>query len=223
MISKDFYEREDRRFCCTPELIENYDKAIADTTKTWICHHKLEEFYTHKELIEMGKYYNVAPEELVFVENKKEHYKWPHKGVKNAAEKNKGREAWNKGLETHWWTNGKENTQSVECPGEGWVQGRTITYSKETLEKMRKAKEGTKSSFKGHKHSEETKKKISENVKKSGCKRGPAFKIYWVEGDRIFRSMRDCARFFEVSRSMISKVVNGQLPTVRGYHIKKIV
>lgn len=22
--------------------IENYDKAIADTTQTWICHHRLE-------------------------------------------------------------------------------------------------------------------------------------------------------------------------------------
>lgn len=29
-------------FCRRPELIENYDKAIADTTQTWDCHHRLE-------------------------------------------------------------------------------------------------------------------------------------------------------------------------------------
>ena len=70
----------------TPELIENYDLAIADKEKVWICHHRKEEFYTSKELIEMGMYYNVSPEDLVFCRNAKEHHKYPHKGEKKSEE-----------------------------------------------------------------------------------------------------------------------------------------
>ena len=38
-------------FCRHPELIENYDKAIADKTQTWECHHRMEAVYTRNELI----------------------------------------------------------------------------------------------------------------------------------------------------------------------------
>ena len=41
MLKKDGTPYQDC-FCRTPELIENYDKAIADTTQTWDCHHRLE-------------------------------------------------------------------------------------------------------------------------------------------------------------------------------------
>lgn len=68
-------------FCVNPELIENYDKAIADKEHIWICHHKLEAFYTAEELRELGRYYNVPARELVFVKNQKEHFIWPHKGL----------------------------------------------------------------------------------------------------------------------------------------------
>ena len=27
-----------------------------------------------------------------------------------------------------WWNNGHQNTRSLECPGEGWVQGRLVTW-----------------------------------------------------------------------------------------------
>lgn len=71
-------------FCEHPELIENYDKAIADTTQTWECHHRLE---THnsdgerrlvdihpEELIALDMYFNRPPEELIFL-TAKEHYR----------------------------------------------------------------------------------------------------------------------------------------------------
>ncbi len=77
-------------FCTKPELIENYDKAIADKERTWICHHKKEEFYTMQELKDLGMYYNVPPEDLVFVKDHKEHYSWPHKGYEKVSEANKG-------------------------------------------------------------------------------------------------------------------------------------
>ena len=60
--------------CRHPELIENYEKAIADTTQTWEVHHRREEFYSCKELIERGEYYDVSPEELIFL-TKSEHNK----------------------------------------------------------------------------------------------------------------------------------------------------
>ena len=54
-------------YCRNPELIENYDKAIADTTQTWTVHHRKEEFYSQKELKERGEYYDVPPEDLIFL------------------------------------------------------------------------------------------------------------------------------------------------------------
>lgn len=73
-------------FCRSPELIENYDKAMADTEMMWVCHHRFE---THDsegnerlveilpdELKPLGMYYDRPPEELIFMtqsEHKKLH------------------------------------------------------------------------------------------------------------------------------------------------------
>lgn len=39
MISENYV----KRYCCEDiSKIENYDKAIADTTQVWECHHKME-------------------------------------------------------------------------------------------------------------------------------------------------------------------------------------
>ena len=61
-------------YCRHPELIENYEKAIADKTQVWDVHHRKEEFYSYKELIERGEYYDVPPSELIFLTHK-EHRK----------------------------------------------------------------------------------------------------------------------------------------------------
>lgn len=90
MISKKFNSNSRYCYCMTPELIENYDLAIADKEKVWICHHRKEEFYTSKELVEMNMYFNVSPDDLVFCRNEKEHHKYPHKGVEIATECHKG-------------------------------------------------------------------------------------------------------------------------------------
>lgn len=60
-------EPNSKCFCRHPELIENYDKAVADNTQTWDCHHRKEELYSQKELIERGEYYDVQPEDLIFL------------------------------------------------------------------------------------------------------------------------------------------------------------
>lgn len=73
-IIKQNGEPSSRCYCRNPELIENYDKAVADTTQTWEVHHRKEEIYSQKELIERGEYYDVSPEELIFL-TKEEHHK----------------------------------------------------------------------------------------------------------------------------------------------------
>ena len=59
------------KLCTNYKQIENYEKAIADTTQMWHCHHRLEihEDYTNsvKDLKMMNLYYNRPPEELIFL------------------------------------------------------------------------------------------------------------------------------------------------------------
>lgn len=55
-------------------LINNYYKAIADTTQTWDCHHINELTFTKQQLKKMNMYYNRPASELVFL-TKSEHRK----------------------------------------------------------------------------------------------------------------------------------------------------
>ena len=66
-------------FCRHPELIENYDKAIADTTQVWECHHRMEAIYTREELIKYKLYYDREPHQLIFL-TRAEHNTLHHKG-----------------------------------------------------------------------------------------------------------------------------------------------
>ncbi len=82
--------------CTTPELIENYEQAVADTTQVWECHHRLQTHtsdgerrlvdITAKELKALDMYYNRPAEELIFL-TKEEHGSLHHKG----------KTPWNKG------------------------------------------------------------------------------------------------------------------------------
>lgn len=94
-------------FCRTPELIENYDLAIADDTQIWDCHHKNELTYTKQELIELGLYYDCSPDELIFL-TREMHNDVHHRGTKHSSStkskmsksmkgKNIGHVPWNKG------------------------------------------------------------------------------------------------------------------------------
>ena len=75
MIRKDY--KRFKKYCCEDiSLIENYDKAVNDTTQTWCCHHKLEIELLKKpsELIEMGLYFDRPASELIFL-TRSEHIK----------------------------------------------------------------------------------------------------------------------------------------------------
>jgi hypothetical protein len=70
--------------------IENYDKAVADNTQIWPCHHRdevkvlpsgIEVRRSREELKENGRYYNCPANELIFL-TKEEHNRLHHKGNK---------------------------------------------------------------------------------------------------------------------------------------------
>lgn len=56
-----------KKYCKTPELIENFYEAQKENFKGWVLHHKLEQMFTSKELIMMNIYYDCKPGELIFL------------------------------------------------------------------------------------------------------------------------------------------------------------
>ena len=70
-----------KTYCCEDlSLIENYDKAIADTTQTWECHHILGEQYCSQYLKENCLYENRPACEFRFM-TKSDHRSLHTKGV----------------------------------------------------------------------------------------------------------------------------------------------
>ena len=141
-----------KRFCKDEvSLIENYDKAIADTTQTWECHHRDEirilpsgmvAHRTSEELKENGRYFGCPANELIFLtrsEHKRLH------GIYQSEEK-KAR-----------ISNSMKGRPSSQ-------KGRTASI--ETRAKMSASHLGEKNGFYGKKHTEETRKKISEARKR---------------------------------------------------------
>ena len=56
-----------KKYCEDYTKIENYEKAIADKTQTWDCHHRMEAVYTGAELKKYGLYYDREPHQLIFL------------------------------------------------------------------------------------------------------------------------------------------------------------
>ena len=115
-------------------LIENYDKAIADDTQTWHCHHRRETIFSKSDLIEIGEYYNRPACELIFL-TPLEHIRLHHLGKHLSAETHQ------KMSEAHKGKN----------------------HSDETRQKMSEAHKGKPSGMKDKHHSAETCKKIAVN------------------------------------------------------------
>ena len=149
MISKEHFNPNNkwRCYCMTPELIENYDLAIADKEKVWICHHRKEEFYTSKELVEMGMYFNIPPEDLVFCRSEKEHHKYPHKGDEIVAECHRG----------------KKHSEETKIKISESHKGKSSPRKGKHLSEEHK--KNISESSKGKKMSEEAKKKMAEAKK----------------------------------------------------------
>lgn len=137
-----------RSYCSEDiSLIENYDKAIADTTQIWHCHHRreIDENKSTKELVDEGLYYKRPAYELIFL-TPSEHRSLHMKGEKNPFFKKQ---------------------HSIETREKLSVMRRGKKLSAETREKMSEAQKGGKNHFFGKQHSDETKDKIRNAIK--GC------------------------------------------------------
>lgn len=98
-------EKIARKYCKEDlSKIKNYDKAIADKTRTWDCHHMTETWWncTRKELIENDCYYNRKACELIFL-TRSEHIRLHNMNMSDDARKKmseamKGRTSPRKGV-----------------------------------------------------------------------------------------------------------------------------
>lgn len=150
-------------FCENYKSIENYDKAIADDSQTWICHHRLE---THNsdgkprmaalssaELKALDMYFNRPPEELIFVtksEHAKIHGKYATWFIKKGADNYFAQHRF-VGSSNHMY--GKHHTDETRKNiSESLKQNKTIT-------------EGT---FTGKHHTEEARRKMRDARKARG-------------------------------------------------------
>ena len=134
-------ERTIKKFCKDDiSLIENYDKAIADTTQVWQCHHRRETIYSRSELKEIGEYYNRPACELIFL-TKSEHMRLHNLGKHHSEESRKKM---------------SESRKGEKC----YIFGKH--HLEETRKKISEKLKGEKCYIFGKHRSEETRKKIGE-------------------------------------------------------------
>lgn len=150
-------EKQAKKFCKEDiSKIKNYDKAIADTTQTWHCHHMTETWWhcTRKELIENECYYNRKACELIFLTSE-EHKRLHMKGVTLSDETRRKMSESQKGHTVN------EDTRKKMSEAH---KGHTV--NEETRKKMSESRKGENHPLYGKKHSEETRKKMSEAAKR---------------------------------------------------------
>ena len=138
-------------------LIENYDKAIADDTQTWECHHRRETIYSAKELIEIGEYYNRPACELIFL-TKSEHTRLHHLGKHHSAETRHKISESNSGEKNPLF--GKHHSAEARKKMSESKKGKH--RSEETRKKISEANNGENHPLFGKHHSAETRNKMSE-------------------------------------------------------------
>ena len=143
MISESY-----KKYCCEdPSLIENYDRAIADTAQTWEIHHRGEILpcgrFSRDDLKKFGLYYKRPAAELIFL-TPSEHQRLHLKGVPLS-------EATKKAI-----SDGLKGVQKRE------THKKALSYALKGHSVSEATKKAISKALKGHSVSEATKKAISK-------------------------------------------------------------
>ena len=154
-----------KKFCKDDiSLIENYDKAIADTTKVWDCHHRRETIFSKSDLIEIGEYYNRPACELIFLtptDHQRLHNLGKPSGMKGKHHSEESRKKMSESMK------GENNPRFGKH------------HSAEARKKISDALSGENNPMFGKHHSAEARKKMSE------LKKG---KTPWVKDTRWYNN-----------------------------------
>ena len=118
--------------------IKNYDKAIADTTQVWHCHHMTETWWncTAKDLIKNECYYNRKACELIFLTSK-EHNRLHNIGKKLSEETRKKCSTVKKGKNHPLYSKHHSDAAKIKMSkahkGKTWklIDGKRVWISKE--------------------------------------------------------------------------------------------
>ena len=150
--------------------IENYEKAMSDTSQTWQCHHRTEIWWncTRQDLIENECYYHRKACELIFL-TPAEHRRLHNMHMSESTRK--------KISET------KKGQPGIWKGKVGPMKGKH--HSEETKKKMSKAQKGENHHNFGKHASEETRKKMSKAQK---GRTSPVKDMTWklIDGKRVY-------------------------------------
>ena len=118
-------------------LIENYDKAIADKSLVWHCHHRRETIYSRSGLKEIGEYYNRPACELIFL-TQLEHMRLHNLGKHLSEETRKKLSEANKGKPSGM--NGKHHSAEARKKLSEAHKGKSLSV--DTRKKLSEAQKG---------------------------------------------------------------------------------
>ena len=165
-------EKQAKKYCKEDiSKIKNYDKAIADKTQTWHCHHMTETWWhcSKQDLIENECYYGRKACELIFL-TPEEHMRLHMQNISD--ETRKKISATLKGVTLSDETrkkmseSKKGHTVNEDTRKKMSEAHKGHTVNEETRKKMSESRKGENHPMYGKKHSEETRKKMSEAAKR---------------------------------------------------------
>ena len=151
-------EKVVRKYCKEDiSKIKNYDKAIADTTQVWHCHHMTETWWhcSKQDLIENECYYNRKACELIFL-TPEEH---KHLHAQNISDET--RKKISESMKGRTFSDETRKKLSEALKGK-----KHKPFTEEHRKKMSESLKGRTSPMKGVTLSEETRRKISEAMKR---------------------------------------------------------